>query len=431
MARLFTTQDKDFASQFHAFAHARRGSHADVDKTVTAIMTDVQHHGDRALIRYTRQFDHADFDGKALQITSQECADASAQLAEKEKRALRHAIQRITAYHERQKPQDDFYQDHEGIQLGMRWRAIENVGLYVPGGTAAYPSSVIMNAVPALVAGVKRLIMAVPAPHGYDNPLVLATAHQLGIHAVFRIGGAQAIAAMAYGTERIAKVDKIVGPGNQYVAAAKKLVFGSVGIDMIAGPSEVLIVADETAQAEWIASDVLAQAEHDPNAQAIVITNSQQQAEDIETSIARQLTGLSRQDIARESWHKHGAVIIVTNIEQQAPALVDALAPEHLQLAVANPTRLMDSIRYAGAIFLGHYTPEAVGDYIAGPNHVLPTSGSARFSSGLSVYDFLVRNTTIHCDEKQLHRIAGDAITLAEAEGLDAHAQSIRIRKHK
>ncbi len=337
---------------------------------------------------------------------------------------------RIEAYHRRQLPQDDHFTDPLGVELGSRWSAIETVGIYVPGGTAAYPSSVLMNAVPAKVAGVPRIAMVVPAPGGELNPLVLAAAKLAGVDEIFRVGGAQAIAALAYGTETIAAVAKIVGPGNAYVAAAKRIVFGKVGIDMIAGPSEVLIIADKDGNPDWIAADLLAQAEHDTNAQAILVTDDEKLAAATERAIGDQLMQLPRAKVAGASWRDFGAVIIVRTLDEAAP-LVDAIAPEHLEIAAADAERIAGRIRNAGAIFIGAYTPEAIGDYVAGSNHVLPTARSARFSSGLGVLDFMKRTSILKCGPEQLRALGGAAITLGKAEGLDAHARSVAIRLNR
>ncbi len=344
--------------------------------------------------------------------------------------ALEFARDRIEAYHRRQVPKDDRFTDALGVELGARWTAIEAVGLYVPGGTAAYPSSVLMNAVPAKVAGVPRIAMVVPAPNGELSPLVLAAAKLAGIDEIFRVGGAQAVAALAYGTETITPVAKIVGPGNAYVAAAKRLVFGKVGIDMIAGPSEVLIIADKDGNPDWIAADLLAQAEHDVSAQAILITDDAKLADETERAVNRQLAQLPRGKISGASWRDFGAIIRVRDLEEALP-LIDAIAPEHLEIAAADADHLAGRIRNAGAIFIGAHTPEAVGDYVAGSNHVLPTARSARFSSGLGVLDFMKRTSILKCGPDQLRALGGAAITLATAEGLDAHARSVSIRLNR
>jgi len=420
----------DFATSFRALLETKRETSADVEATVRVIVDDVAARGDAAVKEYTRKFDHCDLDRAGLQVTRQEIAAAVQRCSLAAIEALQLAHSRIEAYHRRQFPADDRFVDPLGVELGARWTAIEAVGLYVPGGTAAYPSSVLMNAVPAKVAGVPRLVMAVPAPQGELNPLVLAAAKLAGVDEIFRIGGAQAIAALAYGTQSIAAVAKIVGPGNAYVAAAKRIVFGKVGIDMIAGPSEVLIVADRNGNPDWIAADLLAQAEHDASAQPILITDSAELAGAVERAIAAQLTGLQRAEVAAASWRDYGAIIVVRALEE-APPLIDAIAPEHVEIALADSAWLADRIRNAGAIFLGVYTPEVIGDYVAGANHVLPTARAARFSSGLGVLDFMKRTSILKCGPEQLHSLAEAAITLATAEGLDGHARSVAIRlKH-
>jgi histidinol dehydrogenase len=384
-------------------------------------------HGDKALLELTAKFDRIDLARTGLRVTAPEI-EAAAKACEGEAlAALKVARDRIEAYHRRQTPSDERFTDALGVELGAKWTAIEAVGLYVPGGTAAYPSSVLMNAVPARVAGVPRLAMVVPAPDGKLNPLVLAAAKLAGVDEVYRIGGAQAVAALAYGTETIAPVAKIVGPGNAYVAAAKRLVFGKVGIDMIAGPSEVLILADKTGNAEWIAADLLAQAEHDASAQSILITDDARLATEVERAVDSQLKTLSRAGVAAASWSNFGAIIVVPTLVD-AVALVDQLAPEHLEIMAANAEELVARIRNAGAIFIGAYTPEAIGDYVAGSNHVLPTARSARFSSGLGVLDFMKRTSLLKCGPAQLRALGPAAIALGEAEGLTAHARSVAIR---
>src|SRR6516225_7127884 len=420
----------DFATNFRALLETKREASADVDATVRVIVDDVAARGDAAVKEYTRKFDHCDLDRAGLQVTRQEIAAAVQRCSLAAIEALQLAHSRIEAYHRRQFPADDRFVDPLGVELGARWTAIEAVGLYVPGGTAAYPSSVLMNAVPAKVAGVPRLVMAVPAPQGELNPLVLAAAKLAGVDEIFRIGGAQAIAALAYGTKTIAPVAKIVGPGNAYVAAAKRIVFGKVGIDTIAGPSEVLIMADRTGHPDWIAGDLLAQAEHDASAQAILITDSALLAEQVERAVAAQLAALPRGAVAGASWRDNGVVIVVPGLEQ-ALTLVDALAPEHVEIVAADAERLAKNIRNAGAIFLGPHTPEVIGDYVAGSNHVLPTAGAARFSSGLGVLDFVKRTSILKCGPEQLRALADAAITLASAEGLDAHARSVAIRLNR
>jgi histidinol dehydrogenase len=416
-----------FAAAFASFLAAKRELDADVDDAVAAIIADVRKRGDQAVIDYTTRFDRLDLTPQTMRISSAEISAAGKSCAKPALDALRLAHERIVAYHEKQRPTDLDYRDAAGVRLGSRWRPIASVGLYVPGGTASYPSSVLMNAVPAKVAGVPRIVMTVPAPGGALNPLVLAAAEIAGISEIYRIGGAQAIAALAYGTATIAPVDKIMGPGNAYVAAAKRRVFGTVGIDMIAGPSEILVVADRNNDPDWIAADLLSQAEHDAAAQSILITDDKAFADQVRAAIELQLARLSRSAIARESWAKHGAIIVVRDLDAAVP-LIDRIAAEHVELAVDQPDQLAARIANAGAIFLGRHTPEAVGDYVAGPNHVLPTARSARFSSGLGVLDFMKRTSLLGCDAASLRAIGPAAITLAEAEGLDAHARSIAIR---
>jgi len=420
----------DFAEKFRALLDTKREAAADVDVTVRAIVADVAARGDRALNDYTLKFDKLDLDRVGVRVTAPEIAAAVAACSRETLDALEFARSRIETYHRRQVPQNDRFTDALGVELGSRWTAIEAVGLYVPGGTAAYPSSVLMNAVPAKVAGVPRIAMVVPAPGGELNPLVLAAAKLAGVDEIFRIGGAQAIAALAYGTATIAPVAKIVGPGNAYVAAAKRVVFGKVGIDMIAGPSEVLIIADKTANPDWLAADLLAQAEHDESAQSILITDDEAIAAATERAIEGQLKGLSRAKIAGASWRDFGAIILVRHLDDALP-LIDAIAPEHLEIATADAERLAGRVRNAGAIFIGAHTPEAIGDYVAGSNHVLPTARSARFSSGLGVLDFMKRTSILKCGPEQLRALGGAAIALGKAEGLDAHARSVAIRLNR
>jgi len=421
------SQKADFSAGFRSLLAAKRETAQDVEQAVRAIVAEVVAHGDKALLELTAKFDRIDLARTGLRVTAPEI-EAAAKACEGEAlAALKVARDRIEAYHRRQTPSDERFTDALGVELGAKWTAIEAVGLYVPGGTAAYPSSVLMNAVPAKVAGVPRLAMVVPAPDGKLNPLVLAAAKLAGVDEVYRIGGAQAVAALAYGTETIAPVAKIVGPGNAYVAAAKRLVFGKVGIDMIAGPSEVLILADKTGNAEWIAADLLAQAEHDASAQSILITDDARLATEVERAVDSQLKTLSRAGVAAASWSNFGAIIVVPRLAD-AIALVDQLAPEHLEIMAANAEELVARIRNAGAIFIGAYTPEAIGDYVAGSNHVLPTARSARFSSGLGVLDFMKRTSLLKCGPGQLRALGPAAIALGEAEGLTAHARSVAIR---
>jgi histidinol dehydrogenase len=420
-------RDEAFDASFASLLATKREVAEDVDATVRKIIADVRTQGDVAVIDYSRQFDRVDLDRLGLRVDGAEIAAAAAAVPQETMAALRLAHGRIIAFHERQRPQDLSFTDALGIELGWRWQAVEAVGLYVPGGTASYPSSVLMNAVPAKVAGVERLVMVVPAPEGLINPLVLAAADLAGIDEVYRIGGAQAVAALAYGTQSIPPVAKIVGPGNAYVAAAKKQVFGTVGIDMIAGPSEVLIIADASAKPVWIAADLLAQAEHDRAAQSILITDSADLAAAVAAEVANQLSTLPRRDIAEASWRDYGAIILVPKLAA-AIEFANRLAPEHLELMGEEAESLMGEIRNAGAIFLGGHTPEAIGDYVGGSNHVLPTARSARFSSGLGVLDFMKRTSILKCSAASLAAVGPAAIVLGKAEGLDAHARSVALR---
>jgi len=427
MASRLDVRDASFERQFEAFLTAKREAAADVDAAAAAIIADVRARGDAALIDYTEKFDRLTLTPETLRLSPGEIEQAIGGCDSEAVEALKLAHGRIDAHHRRQRPEDDRYTDADGVTLGHRWSAVEAAGLYVPGGTASYPSSVLMNAVPAKVAGVERIAMVVPSPDGVLNPLVIAAAQIAGIDEIYRIGGAQAVAALAYGTASIRPVAKIVGPGNAYVAAAKRQVFGEVGIDMIAGPSEVLVLADSGNNPAWLAADLLAQAEHDGSAQSILITDDAALADAVEQAVADQLASLPRGNVAGESWANHGAVIVVENLDQAVP-LVDRVAPEHLEIQTGDPERLMAEVRNAGAIFLGSYTPEAVGDYVAGSNHVLPTARSARFSSGLSVLDFMKRTSILACSPESLQRIGPAAITLGRAEGLEAHARSVAIR---
>jgi histidinol dehydrogenase len=421
------SRSADFASRFKAFLATKREVSADIDAATRAIVEDVAARGDAALIEATRKFDRLTVDAAGLRFTPSEIEAAVAACDAATIDALKLARDRIETFHRRQLPKDDRFTDPLGVELGSRWTAIEAVGLYVPGGSAAYPSSVLMNAVPARVAGVERVVMVVPSPDGRINPLVLAAAQLGGVSEIYRVGGAQAVAALAYGTATIAPVAKIVGPGNAYVAAAKRQVFGKVGIDMIAGPSEVLVIADDTGNANWIAADLLAQAEHDANAQSILITDSETLATEVERAVEAQLATLPRAEIARASWTDFGAVILVKNLDEAAK-LADAIAAEHLEIMTSDPENLAARIRNAGAIFLGAHTPEAIGDYVGGSNHVLPTARSARFSSGLGVLDFMKRTSILKCGPDQLRALGPAAITLGKAEGLDAHARSVGVR---
>jgi histidinol dehydrogenase len=427
MPKRLNTADKNFTSNFNAVVAAKRDAETDVSDVVKGIIADVKKRGDKAVVEYTRQFDRFDIPENGLRVPLKEIESSREACDSKIIQALELAAERIRDFHRRQLPENLDYYDPQGIRLGYRWTPIRAVGLYVPGGTAAYPSSVLMNGIPATVAGVDRIVMTVPATEGELNPLVLAAAQIVGIDEIYKIGGAQAIAALAYGTDSIQAVDKIVGPGNIYVATAKQQVYGTVGIDMIAGPSEILVVADDQNDPSWIAADLLSQAEHDESAQSILITNSGLFATAVEDAVREQMLTLPRKETAQKSWDQHGIVIIVKDLSDTVP-LIDQLAPEHLELAVEEADQLAAQVRNAGSIFIGRNTPEAVGDYIAGPNHVLPTARSARFSSGLGVLDFMKRSTFVKCDEASLKTIGSEIITLAEAEGLDAHARSVSIR---
>ena len=424
MPRRLDTRDAGFACDFEALIRSERAGAEDVDAAVAAILADVRARGDEAVAEYTERFDGVT---GPLRIPIETLDRALAETPGPAREALELAKSRIGAFHRAQMPADLDYRDAQGVRLGLRWTPVEAVGLYVPGGSAAYPSSVLMNAIPARVAGVTRLAMTVPTPAGAFDPLVFAAARLAGIEEVYRIGGAQAVGALAFGTANIPPVDKIVGPGNVWVATAKRQVFGHVGIDTIAGPSEVLIVADGGCPASWIAADLLAQAEHDEAAQSILIALSHDYADAVETEIGCHLETLPRAATAQASWERHGACIIVRDLDE-APALVDAIAPEHLQLAVADPEALAARVRHAGAIFLGALTPEAVGDYVGGPNHVLPTSRTARFASGLGVMDFMKRTTLLGCGPDSLAALGPAAAALAAAEGLDAHGLSVSLR---
>ena len=417
----------DFPERFAQFLGAKREVAADIELATRAIVDDVAGRGDAALIEATRKFDRLELTPATLRVSAAEIDAAVKACDTATIDALELARDRIESFHRRQLPSDERFTDALGVELGWRWSAIDAVGLYVPGGTAAYPSSVLMNAVPARVAGVPRVVMVVPSPDGKLNPLVLAAARLGGVSEIYRVGGAQAVAALAWGTATIAPVAKIVGPGNAYVAAAKRLVFGKVGIDMIAGPSEVLVIADGSGNAPWIAADLLAQAEHDVNAQSILITDNAALADDVERAVQSQLSTLPRAQIARASWNDFGAVILVERLEQ-AIELANAIAAEHLEIVTADPEALAAKIRNAGAIFLGAHTPEAIGDYVGGSNHVLPTARSARFSSGLGVLDFMKRTSILKCGPDQLRALGPAAMTLGKAEGLDAHSRSVGLR---
>jgi len=417
----------DFDARFATLLGAKREESADVDDTVAAIIADVRARGDAALIELTAKFDRLDLTPETLRFSAQEVDALIADVPRHERDALQVAADRIRAYHERQLPEDASWTDEAGATLGWRWTPVSAAGLYVPGGLASYPSSVLMNAVPAKVAGVERLAITVPTPDGQVNPLVLLAARLSGVDEIYRIGGAQAIAALAYGTETIPPVDKITGPGNAYVAAAKRRVFGRVGIDMIAGPSEILVIADRDNNPDWIALDLLSQAEHDESAQSILITDDPAMGKAVEAAITRYLHTLERRDIAGASWRDNGAIITVPDMDRAA-ALANRIAPEHLELCVADAEGLADKIPHAGAIFLGAWTPEAIGDYVGGPNHVLPTARSARFSSGLSVMDFVKRTTMARMTPAALRAIGPAAETLAISESLEAHGLSVTAR---
>lgn len=420
----------DFEERFSAFLTTKREVSEDVNVVVRTIIDDVRARGDAALVEYSKRFDRVNLEETGLRVTDAEIEAAFGQVDPAVVDALKLAAERIERHHARQMPKDDLYEDAIGVGLGSRWTAIEAVGLYVPGGTASYPSSVLMNAVPARVAGVERVVIVCPASGGAINPAVLVAARIAGVSEIYRIGGAQAVAALAYGTETIAPVYKIVGPGNAYVAAAKRQVFGTVGIDMIAGPSEVLVIADAENDPDWIAADLLAQAEHDEGAQSILITTDRAFGKAVEQAVERQLKTLSRAETARASWRDFGAVILVDTLEAALP-LANRIAAEHLELAVADPDALLPGIRNAGAIFVGRHTPEVIGDYVGGSNHVLPTARSARFSSGLSVLDFVKRTSILRLGADQLAELGPAAITLAHSEGLDAHARSVAIRLNR
>jgi histidinol dehydrogenase len=427
MPEFLDHSQSDFEARFTALLSAKREDSPDVDATVAAIIADVRARGDAALIALTEKFDRISLTPATLRITAEEIDQAMADVPEADFAALEVAAQRIAAYHARQMPPDDSWTDDTGATLGWRWTPVAAAGLYVPGGLASYPSSVLMNAIPAKVAGVPRLAMVVPTPDGVLNPLVLAAARLAGVDEIYRIGGAQAVAALAYGTETIAPVDKITGPGNAFVAAAKRRVFGKVGIDMIAGPSEILVIADADNDPDWIALDLLSQAEHDQSAQSILITTDAAFGRAVAASVETHLTWLERREIASASWRDFGAIITVPDLATAA-ALSDRIAPEHLELCVANPTELSKQITHAGAIFLGQWTPEAIGDYVGGPNHVLPTARSARFSSGLSVLDFLKRTTLAQMTPAALRAIGPSAERLAASESLQAHGLSVTAR---
>lgn len=417
----------EFEVAFVTLLGSKRELDLEVGEAVAAIISEIRARGDAALVDYTARFDRYRLAPDQLRLTDREIADVAARCPAAVASSLERAAARIRDYHLRLMPPDLDYRDREGLRLGALWRPLSAVGIYVPGGAAAYPSSVLMNAIPAAVAGVDRIAMVVPTPGGVLNPAVMMAARVAGVTEIYRVGGAQAVAALAYGTETIPPVDKVVGPGNAYVAAAKRQVFGIVGIDMIAGPSEILVIADAANDPNWIAMDLLSQAEHDESAQSILITDDLAFADAVERAVTSALSTLKRRAIAAASWERFGAIIRVDRLSEAAE-LANRLAPEHLELAVADPEKLLPAIRNAGAIFLGRYTPEAIGDYVAGPSHVLPTGRSARYASGLGVHDFLKRTSLIACDANSLGMLGPIAVTLANAEGLDAHARSILIR---
>jgi histidinol dehydrogenase len=427
MTLRLSTRDKDFAQAFDRLVRGRRESDIEVSRDVAAIIADVKARGDAALADYTARFDDHSLDGNGWSIGKDACAAAYAALSDDLRAALDLAANRIRAYHEAQLPEDRDYKDAAGVRLGARWSAVDAAGLYVPGGRAAYPSSLLMNAIPAKVAGVERLVVVTPTPKGQVNPLVLAAAHLAGVDEIWRIGGAHAVAALAFGTQKIRAVDVITGPGNAWVAEAKRQLYGVVGIDMVAGPSEIVVVADGKNDPEWIAADLLSQSEHDPTSQSILFTDDAGFADIVADTVGVQLAALSTRRVATKAWEDNGAIIVVDSLEDAMP-LVNRLAAEHLELAVDDPEALFAKVRHAGSVFLGRHTPEAVGDYVAGPNHVLPTGRRARFSSGLSVLDFMKRTSFIQLDPDSLAAIGPAAVALAEMEGLPAHAESVRRR---
>jgi histidinol dehydrogenase len=424
------SREAGFAAAFETLLGSKREASEEVGNAVAAILDDVRRRGDAAVLAYTERFDRLPLTAATLAFSADEIAAAESQVSAEARAALQLAHDRIAAHHEKQKPLDHIYTDPLGVTLGTVWTAVEAVGLYVPGGTASYPSSVLMNAVPARVAGVERIAMAVPTPRGEVNPAVLVAARIAGVSEIYRVGGAQAIGALAFGTATIPPVSKIVGPGNAYVAAAKRQVFGTVGIDMIAGPSEVLIIADSSANPAWIAADLLAQAEHGGGAQSILVTTDARLADAATAEVERQLALLPRADIARDGWVEFGAVITVPSLAE-AVELANRIASEHVELMVDDPRALQPRIRNAGAIFLGHHTPEAIGDYVGGSNHVLPTARSARYASGLGVLDFMKRTSLLGCDPGSLAELAPAAVALAEIEGLSAHGRSVSIRLNR
>ncbi|MBY8974756.1 histidinol dehydrogenase [Rhodobacteraceae bacterium NNCM2] len=427
MPQFLSHDDPDFAERFDALLSAKRETGEDVDTAVAAIIADVRERGIDAVLDLTRKFDKWDITTETVAFTAAEIDAAIARIDPVERAALELAASRIRAYHERQRPKDEMWEDDEGVTLGWRWGAVDAAGLYVPGGLASYPSSVLMNAIPATVAGVRDVVMTAPTPGGEFNPLVLLAARLSGIETIYRVGGAQAVAALAYGAGPIKPVDKITGPGNAFVAAAKRRVFGQVGIDMIAGPSEILVIADANQNPDWVATDLMSQAEHDESAQSILITDDADFGAAVSRSVDRLLQRLERREIAGASWRDHGAIIVTRDLAEAAE-LSNRVAPEHLELCVEDPLALSQQIRHAGAIFLGAHTPEAIGDYVGGPNHVLPTARSARFSSGLSVLDFMKRTTLAQVTARGMAAIGPAAETLARSESLEAHALAVSAR---
>ena len=430
MTTILSASDSNFPAALDELLGRRAGEGTSVSETVAAILSEVRRRGDAALIDYTARFDNLTLTAATLRFSEEERAQIEAECPADVRAALTLAAERIRAFHAQQRPQDIDYVDAIGVRLGMRWSAVDAVGMYVPGGRAAYPSSVLMNAVPAQVAGVPRLVMVVPTPGGEVNPAVLVAARLAGVHEIYRLGGAQAVGALAYGTQSIAPVNLIVGPGNAYVAEAKRRVFGKVGIDMIAGPSEILVVADRATPPAWVAADLLSQAEHDPDAQSILITDDRAYADAVMAAVTQALETLPKRQIAEASWRDYGGVILVKDLASPETAdIINRIAPEHLELAMAKPERLLPAIRHAGAIFLGRHTPEAIGDYIAGPSHVLPTMQTAAFSSGLSVYSFMKKTSLIGCTPEAFATLAAPTALLADTEGLGAHALSVRVRQ--
>ena len=428
MSKILFSKDKDFKSEFAALITANRSDDEEVSSIVRQILEDVRSNGFSALQKYTRKFDQFELEPKNLAVSEVDLAKAEAACDAQDLEALDFAARRILAFHERQVPKNERYQDETGVELGWRWTPVEAAGLYVPGGRAAYPSSVLMNAIPARVAGVTRLVMVSPAPGGEINPLALAAAKRAGVTEIYRVGGAQAIAALAYGADPIFPVDTIAGPGNAYVAEAKRQVYGRVGIDSIAGPSEIFVVSDSDNDPAWIAADLLSQAEHDPTSQSILVTDNEKFAKAVAKETELQIAQSPRAEIMSAAWSNNSAIVVVRSLMDEAPTLVDQAAPEHLELAVSEPEALFEKIHHAGAVFLGRHTPEAIGDYVAGPDHVLPTGRTARFASGLSVLDFMKRTSIVSCTEAAVQKIGPSAVRLANAEGLAGHAKSVSLR---